>query len=284
MIKIEGRKTDLGGGMVVHRILPYRSKRMVGPFCFLDHMGPVTIKPDQNSDVRPHPHIGLSTLTYLFEGHIVHRDSLGTVATIKPGEVNWMTSGKGISHSERSVASEIHQGRKLDGLQFWVALPDGQEDIDPSFNHYEQNQIPFHENKTRKITVVAGEALDMKSPVVTSSPMIFMTIESYEDFTFEFAIPNFELAAYVANGEIETSQTEMNQMLVFDVNTKLAVNIKKNSKIIIIGGVPFTTPRYLWWNFVSSSKEKIEIAKNEWKSGSFPAVPGETERIPLPEQ
>lgn len=282
MIKIEGRKTDLGDGMTVQRILPYRSKRMIGPFCFLDHMGPVTINPHQNTDVRPHPHIGLSTLTYLFEGHIIHRDSLGTVATIVPGEVNWMTAGKGISHSERSVPSELHQSRKLEGLQFWVALPDGQEDIDPSFSHYEKNQIPFHENETRKITVVAGEALNMKSPVITSSPLIFMIIEAYEDFNFEFSIRSFELAAYVANGEIN-NEIKTNQMLVFDENTKLSINIKKNSKIVIIGGPAFVTPRHMWWNFVSSSKEKIEIAKSQWKQGLFPAVPGETERIPLPE-
>ncbi len=178
MIKIEGKKHDLGGGMIIHRILPDKKKRMVGPFCFLDHMGPIVITANQNTDVRPHPHIGLSTLTYLFEGNLVHRDSVGSVATIAPGEVNWMTAGRGISHSERTPDQDKTRERALHGLQFWVALPDGQEDIAPSFCHYTKDQIPVHENELRKITLIAGEAFELKSPVKTSSPLVFTNFHS----------------------------------------------------------------------------------------------------------
>lgn len=285
MIKIDGKKSDLGGGMFVQRILPDRRKRMVGPFCFLDHMGPITIAPKQNVDVRPHPHIGLSTLTFLFEGRMVHRDSLGKTATIEPGEVNWMTAGKGISHSERAPDDERGKSRKLHGLQFWVALPDGMEEVEPSFQHYENSQIPTHENDDRKITLVAGEGFGLKSSVKTSSPLVFATIRAKRNFHLDFAHPNFELAIYVVEGNVKISNEILlkNQMLVVEQGTELNIDASENSLFVLIGGEPFATPRHIWWNLVSSSKTRIEEAKSQWKNGTFPMVPGETEFIPLPQ-
>jgi redox-sensitive bicupin YhaK (pirin superfamily) len=285
MIKIEGKKNDLGGGMFVQRILPNVQKRMVGPFCFLDHMGPITIPPNKNTDVRPHPHIGLSTLTYLFEGRMIHRDSLSSVAKIEPGEVNWMKAGKGISHSERALESERAITRHLHGLQFWVALPDGQEDVDPSFQHYEKNQIPVHENEERQISLVAGEAFGLKSPVVTTSPLVFANIHAKKNFTLEFKSSDFEVGYYLIEGSAQIGDEvfQKNQMLVFEKGDLPKVQVKQGAHLIMIGGEPFSTPRHVWWNLVSSSREKIEETKMRWKNGTFPMVPGETEFIPLPE-
>jgi redox-sensitive bicupin YhaK (pirin superfamily) len=285
MIKIDGRQNDLGGGMIVQRILPNRAKRMVGPFCFLDHMGPITTAPNQNTDVRPHPHIGLSTLTYLFDGRIVHRDSLGSVATIEPGEVNWMTAGGGISHSERAHKNELGVSRRLHGLQFWVALPDGKEEIAPSFTHYDKTKVPKHENDERKISLVAGEGFDLKSPVETSSPLVFAVVEAKKNFALNFSPSNFDLAVYVVKGaaQIGDDKIHQHQMLALEKDTLPNVQVQEGSQIVVIGGEPFSTPRHIWWNLVSSSKEKIEITKKQWQERSFPMVPGETEFIPLPE-
>ena len=285
MIIIDGKEHDLGGGMLVRRILPDRKKRMVGPFCFLDHMGPVAIAAKQNIDVRPHPHIGLSTLTYLLEGRMVHRDSLGKVATIEPGEVNWMTAGNGISHSERSHKDDFDKVRKMHGLQFWVALPDGKEDIDPSFQHYEANQIPKDENEVRSISLVVGESFGLKSPVIATSPMIFSFLKAKNDFSFDFSAPKFELALYVVSGSANFDGETINQyqMAVFEPGKFPKINVRAGTEVALVGGEPFETPRFIWWNLVSSSKEKIELAKQRWKTGQFPMVPGDTEFIPLPE-
>jgi redox-sensitive bicupin YhaK (pirin superfamily) len=285
MIQFVGPEHDLGGGFKVRRLLPYRRKRMVGPFAFLDHMGPFTAAAEQNTDVRPHPHIGLSTLTYLYDGQIKHRDSLGSEQIIVPGEVNWMTAGKGISHSERTPESLQHSARNLHGLQFWVALPDGKEEIDPSFEHYEQKDIPTIEDDKKKIDLVCGEAFGVKSPVRTTSPMIFANAEAKRDFTLQLHSPNFEFAVYMINGqaEIEGEQLSSLSMLAFEQGHAPTAKIKAGSKFILIGGEPFQTPRHVWWNLVSSSRERIEEVKRSWKERTFPMVPGETEFIPLPE-
>lgn len=284
MIHLQGKEHDLGGGLFIHRILPDRTKRMVGPFTFLDHMGPLTTQPNQNTDVRPHPHIGLSTLTYLYQGRIVHRDSLGVTAEITPGEVNWMTAGKGISHSERAHESERGQARSLHGLQFWIALPDHLEDCDPSFQHYQKTQIPKFETQDFNLSLVAGKAFGLESPVHVSSPLIFADANAENDFDFELQIPGFELAIYLVDGYAENGTQEISkfEMLVAEKDQPLSVQIKKGSHFVIIGGAPFTTQRYMWWNLVSSSKEKIELTKKLWESQQFPMVPGETEFIPLP--
>ena len=285
LIKIEGRKNDLGGGMIVYRFLPSGKKRMVGPFCFLDRMGPFVTAPNQNTDVRPHPHIGLSTLTYLFEGRMAHRDSLGTVAEIQPGEVNWMTAGRGISHSERAPENERGKVRQLHGLQFWVALPDGKEEVEPSFQHYQKTQIPFHENEECKISLVAGEGFGLQSPVATSSPLILADICAKKDFIFDFTSPGYELALLILHGSVKFGETDLleNQMLIFDKAILPSLQVNRETHMVLIGGEPFSTPRHIWWNLVSSSQDRIEIAKQEWKNGAFPMVPGETEFIPLPE-
>lgn len=285
MIKIESKKGDLGGGMIVKRILPSKNKRMVGPFCFFDHMGPIDIQPNQNTDVRPHPHIGLSTLTYLFEGRMVHRDSLGYTVEIEPGEVNWMTAGSAISHSERAHDEDRSKQRRLHGLQFWIALPDGDEEIDPSFQHYDKDEIPTEENEDRRLFLVAGQAFGMQSPVMTSSPLLLADIYGKKDFNFRYPTADSELALYVVNGSAKVGEDELSesQMMVFEQNTFIDVEIKAGTHFILLGGQAFNTPRFIWWNLVSSSREKIEEAKAKWKAGTFPMVPGETEFIPLPE-
>lgn len=285
MFKIESKKHDLGGGMFVQRILPTAKKRMVGPFCFFDHMGPLDIQAQQNTDVRPHPHIGLSTLTYLFEGRMVHRDSVGMIAEIDPGDVNWMTAGRGISHSERAHHDDVNKARRLHGLQFWIALPDGKEDVPPSFQHYSVPRIPVHENENRRVSVVAGEAFNLTSPVDVSSPLLLADIRAKKEFDFKITHPQFELAAYLVKGSAlaENDEIFINQMLVFAPGSPIHLKLSADAHLVLLGGEPFTTPRHIWWNLVSSSREKIEEAKALWKSGQFPMVPGETEYIPLPE-
>lgn len=284
MIHLKGKQNDLGGGLIIHRILPDRTKRMVGPFTFLDHMGPVTTEANQNTDVRPHPHIGLSTLTYLYQGRMVHRDSLGTTAEITPGAVNWMTAGRGISHSERTPKEERATQRSLHGLQFWVALPDHLEECDPNFQHYTKSQIPFLETDDYSLSLVAGNSFGLQSPVQTTSPLIFADIRAKKDFTFELQIPGFELGAYMILGSASNNEGEIatREMIVAETGQRLSMDIKRGSHFIIVGGEPFSTPRYMWWNLVATSKEKIEEAKKRWQEGTFPMVPGETEFIPLP--
>lgn len=285
MLQLESKSHDLGGGMIVRRILPQIKKRMIGPICFLDHMGPVNVEPNQNIDVRPHPHIGLSTLTYLFEGQQVHRDSLGNVVTILPGEVNWMKAGAGIVHSERSVESDRSISRRVHGLQFWIALPDDQENDAPAFWHYDRDVIPTLENKNYKMTVVAGTLFGTSSPVQTTSSMLFAEFEAKENFDLNFKIANFELAIYVIEGSVfsQTQQMSATQMITFEPDEALNVQVQKQTKFIVIGGEPLSTPRHMWWNFVATSKEKIEIAKEQWRADLFPKVPNENEMIPLPE-
>lgn len=283
MIKIEGRKATLARSLTIHRILPERHKRMVGPFCFLDHMGPVEAGPEQDTDVLQHPHIGLSTLTYFLSGRAVHRDSLGTEAVINAGDVNWMTAGRGIAHSERTHADDRSKTRQLEGLQFWVALPDDKEDIEPSFQHYEAKHIQFTESRDAKITVVAGEGFGLKSPVVVSSELVLIVIEAKAEF--DFSVDGFELALYVVSGSAECAGERLaaHQMLVFESGGIPRVEVRAGSRTVILGGKPFATPKHIWWNLVSSSRDKIEAAKRAWRDGSFPRVPGETEFVPLPE-
>lgn len=285
MLTIDGRPHDLGGGFQVQRILPFAKKRMVGPFIFLDHMGPVTIAPHQNTDVRPHPHIGLSTLTYLFEGRIVHRDSSGSTATIEPGGVNWMTAGRGISHSERAHEDDRAKTRVLHGLQFWVALPDGAEETAPTFQHYELSQIPQVKTATHTMNLVAGEGFGAKSPVKVTSPLLFADFRAHAETAIKEKFDAFELGVYVVDGEIEIAGQTLskNHMGIVEKGETLEVKAKSGAHFVVLGGEPFATPRHIWWNLVSSSRERIEEAKKQWKDGTFPMVPGETEFIPLPE-
>lgn len=259
---------------------------MVGPFIFLDHMGPVELIPNAQSDIRPHPHIGLSTMTYLYEGRMVHRDTLGQVQVILPGEVNWMTAGKGIVHSERAHVDDYGKSVRMQGLQFWVALPNEKEDMDPSFAHYDRAQIPVHHGEGFHARVVTGSQFGLQSPVSVSSPMIFLDVIAKAGARIELKPEqeDFEIAFYVLKGLVEYRGEVIHpgEIAILSDIHDLILNVSEDSHFIVIGGEPFGTSRIIWWNFVSSSKEKIEKAKLAWKEERFPLIPGDDkERIPL---
>jgi redox-sensitive bicupin YhaK (pirin superfamily) len=281
---IQGRPRDLGDNFVVRRALPHSKQHMVGPFIFWDHMGPTTITPETEMVVRAHPHIGLSTITYLFSGEIVHRDSLGNEVTIRPGEVNWMTAGHGIAHSERS---QIQEGtRPLEGLQVWVALPQESEEIDPSFVHYKEKELPkiFHDNY--QLRLIAGEAFAQRSPLPVFSPLFYLSGQSLSGGSFNFPVaPGQEGALYMVNGTIKVEGQDFKRfdLLVFNKGEDICFHSTGPCEFMIFGGAPFAEGRHIWWNFVSHAPEKIEVAKTRWQTGEFPAVINETDRIPLPD-
>lgn len=280
---IEARSKDIG--ITVRRILPWAKRRMVGPFIFLDHMGPAFLHaPDDGMDVRPHPHIGLSTLTWLFEGQIFHRDSLGSEQAIEPGQVNWMTAGKGISHSERETKDARTHDRTIHGLQFWVALPKEHEDVDPSFHHYPAADIPLIETGSAKVHVVAGSWNGKTSKLHAYSPMTFMVITASKKGWFTHHVPGQDHAVYIVKGSVKVSGTtyKETEMIVFKTGSEIELEHSEDALFALIGGEAFPEPRYIWWNLVSSSQEKIEAAKLAWANGTFPNVPGDHERIPLP--
>lgn len=282
-IVIEPRNKDLMG-MPVGRVLPWSKKRMVGPFIFLDHMGPVHFDKTQKMNINPHPHIGLSTLTYLFKGRIHHRDSLGSSIVIVPGEVNWMTAGSGISHSEKTPEDDLGHETDVHGLQFWVALPDELEDMDPSFFNYKNNQIPKVEKSDVDITVVVGECLGQKSPVKAFSPMIFLDIKAKEDYLFSYEAPEFEVALYLINGEVTLGENHYSnhEMIVLEPGSSIKAKMSKGTHCVLVGGKSFPHPKFIWWNFVSSSKEKMNLARDRWNAGNFPQVPGDSNIILAP--
>ena len=281
---IDGRKKDLGG-FEVGRVLPFAQKRMVGPFIFLDHIGPAEFKSGQGIDVRPHPHIGLSTVTYLFEGEIVHRDSLGFHEAIRPGEVNWMTAGKGIVHSERTHPLRREIGAALHGMQAWVALPNEAEETDPAFEHYAGKDMPAYEGDGLYARLIAGEAYGAKSNVRTASPLFYVHWEMAADVKSAAPGGYSERAAYIAKGsvEIDGQKVQAGQMVVFDKASPGVIHSLEPSTVMLLGGEP-VGPRHIWWNFVSSSKDRIEQAKADWKSGKMGLPRGDDhEFIPLPE-
>jgi redox-sensitive bicupin YhaK (pirin superfamily) len=287
---IDARKKDLGG-FEVGRILPFHSRRMVGPFIFLDHMGPAEFAPGAEAiNVRPHPHIGLSTLTYLFEGEIMHRDSLGYTQAIRPGEVNWMTAGKGIVHSERTDPLKKAQGGPMNGMQAWIALPDEAEETDPSFQHYGEDALPAYENGGLFARLVAGEAYGATANVKTSSPLFYVHWEMQEGV--RTAPPPgkgsggmSERALYVARGSIEVGDRTFHegQMIVLEPNAEPTVKSLTPATVMALGGEP-VGQRLIWWNFVSSSQARLDQAKEDWKAGRM-KLPAEDdlEFIPLPE-
>ncbi|NDI98968.1 pirin family protein [Flavobacterium sp. LaA7.5] len=283
---IEERPSDIGN-FLVGRLLPFREKRMVGPFAFIDHMGPAALSDHENLDVGPHPHIGLSTLTYLFEGSIMHRDSLGTVVEIKPGQVNWMTAGQGIVHSERTPDYLRTSEKMLHGLQIWVALPKHLEDTEPSFAHIEEDEMPVWNIDGVKAKLIAGEAFEKKSPVPVYSPLYFIELKSTEKTTVSIGDSLYgESAIYILEGSIEAEDTTFSpkQLLVAKDASLCQFTMNKNTTIYIFGGEPFAEPRHIYWNFVASTKEAIEDAKERWITQTFPRIPGETGYVPLPEQ
>ncbi len=281
---IEGRARDLGDGFIVARILPYATRRMVGPFVFLDQMGPAVHAPGQGLDVRPHPHIGLSTVTYLFEGAIEHRDSTGARQVIRPGDVNWMTAGSGIVHSERTPAPERAQGQRLHGLQAWVALPAHAEETDPSFHHHPAATLPSITLDGARRTLIAGSAFGAESPAKIWSQMFYIDVEAEAGATVALPDDHAERAAYIVSGALalDGQSYHAGQMLVLAPGARAILQVTAPSRIALLGGAPFPEPRHIWWNLVSSRLERIEDAKAAWRDQRFPAVPGETEFIPLP--
>ena len=282
---IEERAVSIGKFMV-GRLLPFRQKRMVGPFIYIDHMGPVKLNERENFDVLPHPHIGLSTLTFLFEGSILHRDTLGNEVEIKPGAVNWMTAGKGIVNSERTPEYLRHSQLYMHGLQIWVALPKGLEQMEPQFSHIEETQIPSWTDGELQYKLVAGEAFGRKSPVPVFSKLFMIQIKSKTKQVVNIGNDLYgESGLYILEGAIESGGIvyEPKQLLVAKDSTLCEFKIHENSTIYIFGGEPFPEERFIDWNFVSSSKELIEAAKEKWKNQSFPKITGdETEFIPYP--
>ncbi|MGH7871547.1 MAG: pirin family protein [Candidatus Binatia bacterium] len=278
------RPRDIGG-FEVRRVLPAPERRNVGPFVFFDQMGPAELAPGAGIDVRPHPHIGLATVTYLFAGTIIHRDSLGTVQAIEPGEVNWMTAGRGIAHSERSDTELRKQRQKLYGIQIWVALPKQHEETAPDFTHYEAKTLPVIEGEGTTIRVIAGSLFGKQSPVKTLSSLFYADVSLRPGAAVSLDNQHEERAIYLLEGSVEIGgqHFEPGRLLVFSSGDVISVKANSTAKVLLFGGEPLDGPRHLWWNFVSSSRERIEQAKTDWKTGRFAPVPGDAEFIPLPE-
>lgn len=281
---IEERPTNLGNFMV-GRLLPFRDKRMVGPFIFIDHMGPVKMNERQNIDIGPHPHIGLSTLTFLFEGSIMHRDTLGSEMEVKPGEVNWMTAGKGIVHSERTPERLRHTDKLLHGLQIWVALPKQLEQMEPVFFHAGENEIPVWQKNNVQYKLIAGSAFGHSSPVPVYSPLFFLEIKTAERTTINIGDQLFgEVGMYILEGSIENEgvRFEPKRILVAKEAQLCEFVMEANTTVYIFGGEPFPETRHIFWNFVSSDINLIEKAKDDWQAQRFPKIEGDNDYIPLP--
>jgi redox-sensitive bicupin YhaK (pirin superfamily) len=283
---IDARRRDLGG-FEVGRVLPWAKRRMVGPFVFFDHMGPVELAPNlpRRVDVRPHPHIGLATITYLFAGEIVHRDSLGFQQVIRAGEVNWMTAGRGITHSERFETMRPHGGL-LHGIQAWIALPQSAEEIAPEFVHYEADALPLERSAGATIRVIAGKAFGKTSPVRTQSPLIYAHVELQAGASTGIPDGYSERAAFVAAGAIRIGEQsyEAGQMAVVASGSQPQIIAVTDATVMLLGGEPLGT-RHIWWNFVSSRPERIEQAKADWRAGRMALPVGDADEfIPLPDE
>jgi redox-sensitive bicupin YhaK (pirin superfamily) len=286
-IVIEARKASIGEGMDVRRILPFRQRRMVGPFIFMDHAGPVDPipKPLSHMDVLPHPHIGLSTVSYLFGGQVTHRDSLGVNKIIRPGEVNWMTAGSGIAHSERFEDPAALAGGELEMIQTWVALPEKDEETEPSFENYQPGELPVFTDKGIWMRLIAGEAYGLNNKVKTHSPLFYIHVVLDKNRRLELPERHRERAIYVVKGVLEVGgrRYTVGQMLVFNKTAEPVIRAIENSTLMLLGGEPLGE-RFIWWNFVSSSKERIEQAKSDWKEGRILLPPTDNlEFVPLPE-
>jgi redox-sensitive bicupin YhaK (pirin superfamily) len=283
---LKPHERDLGGGLMVSRVLPGHPHQMVGPFIFFDQMGPVTVAPEQNVDVRPHPHIGLATVTWLFEGELVHRDSLGAVQPITPGDVNWMTAGAGIVHSERHDPAKRKSARPMFGIQSWVALPKSQEDTAPSFSHHAAASLPRIRMPGVDLRLIVGDAYGEQSPAPTFSPMFYLAAEMAAGATLTLPAEHEERGVYPVQGDIAVDGTPLAEKNLGFVasDEKIQIQAKTPSRVMLLGGEKMDGPRFIWWNFVASSKERIEAAKQRWREQRFAPVPGETEFIPLPER
>ncbi|WP_029617152.1 pirin family protein [Pseudorhizobium marinum] len=281
------RSSDIGG-FAVRRALPSRQRRLVGPFIFFDRMGPALMRAGEALDVKPHPHIGLSTVTYLFDGEIKHRDSLGTELVIKPGDINLMTAGRGIVHSERTPENLRGKPLSVSGLQTWLALPDDREEIDPAFSHSDAGTMPLIDNEGAKARVVIGDFAGLRSPVPTFTDTLYVDLRLEPGRSFPFPAAHEERAVYVLAGELSVADDGFapNQLLVFRPGDEITLKAgPQGCHMMLFGGAALNSRRYIWWNFVSSSKERIEKAKEEWRTGRFEIVPGDEEEfVPLPEK
>ncbi len=284
-LMIVPRSVDLGD-FSVRRALPHGRRRMVGPFIFFDHFGPAEFRSGQGIDVRPHPHIGLATVTFLFDGEIMHRDSLGTAVPIRPGAVNWMTAGRGIVHSERTAPERRTAGALLHGLQCWVALPAASEETEPSFKHLDSAELPLVADKGRSVRVVAGSILGARSPIATLWDTLFADTTLAAGASIPFDASTEERALYIVSGAIDIAgdQFAAGQLLIFRPDDAITITALSDAHVILLGGATMDGPRHIWWNFVSSRQERIAQAKADWKAGRFDTVPGDaSEFIPLPE-
>ncbi len=287
MIPITGKAHDLGDGFFVTRLLPQMARRSIGPFVFFDYFGPVDFAPGKGIDVRPHPHIGLATVTYLFEGSQMHRDTLGSVQEIKPGDVNWMTAGRGIAHSERTGDAIRAAGHRLHGIQSWVGLPQADEEAPPEFHHVGVADLPEREDKGVTLRLIAGSAFGLTSPVKTFSPIFYADARFAAGGALHYAAEHEERALFIIDGEVQTGGIEVHgpgALLALEKDEEVTLYADAPARVMLLGGAKLDGDRHIWWNFVSSSRDRIERAKQEWRDGKFGRIPGDDkEFIPLPE-
>lgn len=286
-LRLSGHAKDLGGGFTVRRLLPAVQRQAVGPFLFFDHFGPVTVMPDAGHDVRPHPHIGLATVTYLFEGAILHRDSLGSVQQIEPGAINWMTAGRGIVHSERRPESLAQRPYVNHGIQLWAALPLAAEEADPTFVHTPAAAIPQLRVGDATVRVLIGEAFGATSPVATYSRTLYLDVQLPAGATLEIPALVPEMGVYAVDAPVQLNGEPLAaQILAVQLDgqgLRLTAG-ERAARLMVVGGEPLDAPRHIWWNFVSSRKDRIVQAAVDWEAQAMGQVPGEVERIPLPER
>jgi redox-sensitive bicupin YhaK (pirin superfamily) len=282
---LRARPRDIGD-FTVRRVLPAFEKQMVGPFIFVDHMGPIRLAAGTGMDVRPHPHIGLATVTYLFEGEILHRDSLGSVQAIRPGDVNWMVAGRGIAHSERTPPELRAAGPRMHGLQTWAALPRAREEVGASFAHHPAASLPVVEQPGATVRVIAGRAFGARAPVEVLSDTLYAAAELVPGASLALPAEHEERGVYVVAGSAMIGGTTVREgeLAVLQEGGEVEIRAPAAATLMLLGGAKLDGPRFIWWNFVASSKERIERAKAEWREDRFPRIPGETERIPLPEK
>lgn len=284
---IQGHSHDLGGGFVVRRVLPNVKRRMVGPFIFLDHFGPMDVPPGGGMEVRPHPHIGLATVTYLFEGGIFHRDSLGYAQAIRPGDVNWMTAGSGIAHSERTEPEMRRTGFRMHGVQTWVALPKAHEETAPSFEHVEAARLPSWREGETSLRLIVGSYAGRTAPTTHFSPIFYVGAELPPGGKLVVSPEHPERAIYLADGDAAVGDRLLGRGDLAVLRAAQPAEIvagADGAKLMLLGGAPIDGPRHIWWNFVSSTRERIEKAKADWREDRFAKVPGDPEFIPLPEK
>jgi len=280
---IQARRRDLGG-FTVGRVLPAGRTRTVGPFIFFDHMGPADFAQGEGIDVAPHPHIGLATVTYLFEGELLHRDSLGSVQPIRPGDVNWMVAGRGIVHSERTPPAVRSGPSRLHGIQSWVALPREREEAPPGFAHHPGDTLPTLEADGLRLTLIAGEAMGMRSPVSVASPTLYMDVALAPGASMTLPAEHEERGVYAAMGEVRIDGEALppRAMALLAPESRVGISAPGGARFMVLGGAAVDGERHIWWNFVSSDAARIERAKDDWRQRRFPPVPGDDAHTPLP--